>query len=155
MKMRPRAGICGLCLGAIFAVGAQAQSIIDQGSLESVTVGDFVRLTGMLKKPAETVCILSPYQSSVRDTESVGWQINAHLRATSYVADEGHWALAFVKGDTVDVQKFRRSERLDMEAGDASLPLSFRPRNCVVVDRAGITKVRRSGRNYLILGEMQ
>ena len=154
---RPMRSLGAFCFFLMLIVSwdSRAQQVIDQRELENIKVGEVVRLNGLLKKPAGTVCVLYPYQTSLHEKGSLGRQINTHLEAVNYSADEGHWAFVFVDGDNVSVQRFRRSERLDIRSGHESLPLGFRPLNCTTVAQAGVAKVQVSNRNYLVLGEIQ
>jgi hypothetical protein len=141
----------------LFGADSNAQQVIDQRALEDVKVGEIARLDGRLKKPAETICVLQPYQDSLREEGPLGRLVNAHLAATKYSADKGHWAFVFVDGDAVSVLRFPRSERFDMSTGDASLPsLRSRAAECAPAARAGLWKGKGfSNRDVVVFGEVR
>jgi hypothetical protein len=150
-------GVCYLLVAILLGWGARAQQVVDQRTFEEMKVGEVIRLDGVLKKPTETICVLQPYQGTLSGDEPVQRQVNAYLAASKYSSDEGHWALAFVEGGTVSVQRFKRSSRLDIATGDASLPsLSFKATTCAALARAGLWKGRNSSnRDVVVFGEVR
>ena len=153
-----RLALVGTCwLPALaFSCKCQAQPLIDQKQLqENIQVGQIARLSTILKRETGTVCVLLPYQNSLPESDPHSAPINAYLAATRYQSNEGHWALVFVDGDAVNVARFNRSETLDVDSGDPSLPKGFRPTKCAEIAHAGIAKVAAFGRIRLVLGELE
>ena len=148
-------GVCYLLVAIFLAWDVRAQ-VVDQRTLEEMRVGEVIRLNGMLKKPSETICVLQPYQETLSGDGPVQRQVNAYLAASKYSSDESHWALAFVEGGTVSVQRFKRSNRLDVATGHPSLPsLSFKATTCAALARASLWKGSDwgSNRDIVVFGE--
>ncbi len=103
----PSAEICCLLLVLIVGCSSKEPQVIDPTDLKNIKLGEVVHLSGMLKKPAEAVCVLTPYRDALDESESLSRQVNAHLKAMNYAGDEGHWALAFVNADAATVQIVR------------------------------------------------
>lgn len=95
----------------------------------------------MIKKPAEAVCVLTPYRDALDEREPLSRQVNAHLRAMKYAGGEGDAAFVFVNGETVTVQTFRMSSRLRIIPHHEGVPRNFRSVDCTRVARALVTKV--------------
>jgi len=144
-------GMCCLLLALIVGCSSKEPQMIDPRDLERIKPGEIVQLSGMLKKPAEGVCALYPYQNAIDDKEPLARKVNARLAEMKYEGDEGHWAFVFIRGDNATVQRFSRGE-LDIASGHESLPRTFKAVDCAIVSRAIVIKYQVYGRPTLILG---
>lgn len=126
--------------------------LIDPKDLQNIKLGEVIRLDGLLKKPAEAVCVLTPYRSRLDEREPLSRLVNAHLKAIKYFGDtEGAQAFVFVNGDTVTVQPVRAPGVTIVAHHEGALRL-VKPVQCTLVTRAVLTKVD-SFVPSLILGE--
>ncbi len=142
--------------------GDEPQMISRSDLLEKIKIGEAVRVSNLVSKTVETICVLYPYQDLVSESMPHANKINAHLKVTNYIADEGHWAFVFVENDAVVVSKYKRSEKLDILASNEiqatrieSLPKGFEPINCVAFADASIAKIETRNRVFLTLGEIK
>jgi hypothetical protein len=133
-------GICCLLLVLIVGCSSKEQQIIDPKDLENIKLGEVVRLSGLLKRPAEAVCVLAAYRDRLDDGEPLSRQVNAHLTAMKFGLHEGGWALVFVDGDKVSVQTFKERDH-NMVTRHEGVPRNFKPVQCTSVARALVTKV--------------
>jgi hypothetical protein len=147
----PSASIGCLLLALIVGCNSKEPQVIDPRDLERIKPGEIVQLSGMLKKPAEGVCVLYPYQNAIDEKEPLARKANARLAEMKYESDEGHWAFVFIRGDNATAQRFSRGE-LDIASGHESLPRTFKAVDCATVSRAIVIKYRVYGRPTLILG---
>jgi hypothetical protein len=153
-KRKPVFGSFSILLVGLLSWTAQGQELDNRKALmQNIKVGEAVRLSALIKRPMDAVCVLYPYQPSLNEQDPLSLKINAHLSATHYSADEGHWALIIVEGDRVLVEKFKRSDELDIRSGSDSTPPGFKPGRCIPAAQAAFAKVQMSNRNYLVLGE--
>jgi len=136
----------------IVGCSSKEEQMIDPNDLANIKLGEVVRLSGMLKKPAEAVCALNDYAGRLDEKEPLSRRVNAHLTAMKFALDEGRWALVFVDGDKVNVQTFRKS-RLNFVPRHEGVPRNFKPVDCTSVPRALVTKVEYIFAPTLILGE--
>jgi hypothetical protein len=124
--------------------------LIDPSDLAKVQIGNVVHLSGLLKEPAEKVCLLTPYRDRLEETEPLSQQVNAHLKAVDLYLDDNGFALVFVNGDGVRVQRVRKVST--WHPWDQQVSRIFKPLGCSSVDRA---LVARSSTGYLIFGEQR
>lgn len=157
-------GMCWMLFAPMLGCESrERQKMMSESVLrEKIKVGDVARVGDILKKSNGTVCVLYPYQLSVSESVPHSAQINAHLKATNYVADESHWSLVFIENDTITVSTFKRSEKLDILATHEirpvhkeNIPQGFEPMNCAPMALAGIAKIDVQNRIYLILGKIK
>jgi hypothetical protein len=143
-----------LCVLPVLFFGRDAEAqTIDPKDLENIKVGELVRVSDLLKKKVDAVCVLRPYQDSLYGSTPIDLLVNAYLKKINYREDEGHWAFIFLDDDKVTMQRFARSERLDIASGDASLPRKFKAVACASAAQARVIKLPASNRTYLIFGE--
>lgn len=124
--------------------------MIDPSDLAKLQVGDAARLGDLLKEPAEKVCFLTPYRNRLEETDSLSQQVNAHLKAIDLYLDDNDFALVFVNGDKVRIQRVRKVSTWSPWDQEASA--NFKPFGCATLDRA---VVARSSNGYLIFGEQR
>lgn len=154
----------GLALGAVVTILVivvllldskyEGQQLIDPSALAKIQIGDVVRLSELLKEPAEQVCFLGPYQNKLAETEPLSQQVNAHLKAIGFELLDNGFALVFVHGDKVSVQY------LNVGPNNVSIWFPwhqdvsriFKPLGCAGVERALVTK---SDGNSLLFGEQR
>lgn len=132
----------------------QDAQMFDPSDLAKMQIGDVVRLSELLKEPAEKICFLTPYQDRLEEAEPLSQQVNAYLEAIDLRLEDGGFALVFVKGDKVSVQR----------PGRGLNPIStwhpwnqegsriFKPLGCTTIDRA---LVFRSSSGHLLFGEQR
>ena len=126
--------------------------MVDPKDLKNIKLGEVVRLSEMLKKPAEGVCVLTPYRGRLDEDEPLSRQVNTHLTAINYFGDtDGAQAFVFVSGDTVTVQAVS-TPGVNIVAHHEGVPRTFKPVQCTTVARALLTKVD-SFVASLLLGE--
>lgn len=107
----PRRWLCrGICsIPLALATGCRREEndpqVIDPADLDRIKLGDVVRLSELLKEPAEKVCLLRPYRDRLMHTEPLSDQVNAYLKQKGIWLDEGEFALVYVDGDKVTVQR--------------------------------------------------
>jgi hypothetical protein len=134
------AGICWGFLALIVGCSPKEPEMIDPRDLEKIKLGEVVRMSEMLKRPAEAVCVLAAYRDRLDETEPFSRQVNAQLTAMNFTLHEGGWALAFVNGAKVDVQTFKQRHHY-MVTWHEGVPRNFKPVHCTSVARALVTKV--------------
>jgi hypothetical protein len=129
---------CGLLLALVCACDPNdAEPMINRSDLENVKVGEVVPLKPLLKKPAESVCVLHPHQESLTETTGpLAAKVNAHLAKKHYVDDDPLWALVFVDAGTVTVQVFDTSEKLNLCRGPRSFSKEIREAECTTASDA-------------------
>lgn len=146
---------CAFVLGIIATLldwEPRDAQMFDPSDLAKMQAGDVVRLSELLKEPAEKVCLLGPYQNRLPETEPLSQQVNAHLEAIDLkLLDEG-FALVFVNGDKVSVQRPGRGlNRVSAwHPWNQEVSRIFEPLGCVTVDRALVIK---SPSGHLLFGE--
>ena len=128
--------------------------MIDPSDLAKLRIGDAARLSELLKEPAEKVCFLTPYRDRLAEAEPLSQQVNAHLKAIDLYLDDNGFALVFVNGDKVGVQRLGRKPNpvSIWHPWDQEASRLFKPLGCTSVDRA---LVARSSSGYLIFGEQR
>jgi len=131
--------------------GPKQPQLIDPKDLEMIKPGEVAHLSGMLKGPAEAVCVLTAYRDRLDETEPLSRQVNAYLTAMKFTLHEGGWALAFIDDDKVSVQTFKQRKH-NMVIWHEGVPRNFKPVDCTSVARALVTKVEFVG-PALIFGE--
>jgi hypothetical protein len=146
---------CGLLLALVCACDPNGdEPMISRSDLENVKVGDVVQLKPLLKKPAESVCVLHPHQASLSETKGpLAETVNAHLAKKHYVDDDPLWALVFVDDGTVTVQVFDTSEKLSLCRGPRSLSKEIQEVQCTAASDARVTIAYRFGGPCLLFGE--
>jgi hypothetical protein len=136
----PSLAICCAVLGLVVCCSPKHDQIIDPKDLENIKLGEVVRLSGLLKRPAEAVCVLAAYRDRLDEGEPLSRQVNAHLTAMKFGLHKGGWALVFVDGDKVSVQTFKERDH-NMVTWHEGVPRNFKPVQCTSVARALVTKV--------------
>jgi hypothetical protein len=124
----------------IVGCSAKEPQMIDPRDLENIKFGEVVRLGGLLKAPAESVCVLTAYRDRVDDAEPLSRLVNTHLTAKKFFLGEGGWALAFVNGDKVSVQTFLQRKHYMVTWHEGARRI-LRPVQCTSVARAVVTKM--------------
>ena len=127
--------------------------MIDPSDLAKIQVGEVIRLSELLKDPAEKVCLLTPYQNSLNEAEPLSQLVNAHLKAIGFELLDNGYALVFVHGDKVSAQRIDSPNRVsDWHPWHQEASRIFKPLGCASVERAFVT---RSSSTYLIFGEQR
>jgi hypothetical protein len=154
-RRRPLLAACGLALTLVCACEPNDEEpMISRSDLENVKVGEVVTLKPLLKKPAESVCVLHPHQESLSETKGpLAAKVNAQLAKKHYVDDDPLWALVFVDGGTVTVQVFDTPEKLSLCRGSRNLSKEVREVECTAASDARVTKAYRFGGPCLVFGE--
>jgi hypothetical protein len=154
-RRRSLLAACGLLLALVGGCDPNdAEPMISRSDLENVKVGEVVQLKPLLKKPAESVCVLHPHQESLSETRGpIAEKVNAHLAKKNYVDDDALWALAFVDGGIVTVQVFDTSEKLSLCRGPRSFSKEIREVECIAASDARVTKAYRFGGPCLLFGQ--
>ena len=111
-------------------------------------MNEVVRLRELLKEPAEQVCLLTPYRDRLDETEPLSDRVNAQLKAIDLTLQDGGFALVFVNGDKISVQRLIGQHNLTNwheAAGRVSKRLG-----CANVDRVLVIRVYDG---WLVFGE--
>jgi hypothetical protein len=135
--------VASVCCAAITVAGCwpkKEPQIIDPADLDKITLGDVVRLSDLLREPAEKVCLLSPYLDRLDETEPLAGQVNAHLKAMDLTLQRGAFALVLVKGDKVSVQLLGAA-RHNMQRWHEAAGRVAKRLGCADADRVLVTKV--------------
>lgn len=143
-------GICSVAL--VLASGCRSKKepqMIDPADLDKIKIGEVVRLREILKEPAENVCLLSPYRDRLGEAEPLSHQVNAHLTAMGLMLQDGGFALVFVNGDKVSVQRLGET-RHNVSAWHEGAGRILKPIGCTSVERVLVTRVHD---NWLVFGE--
>jgi hypothetical protein len=111
----------------------------------------------LLEPDVETVCVLQPYQDQLTTRDSVAERLNVQLRAQAFKADEGHFIFAFIRNHTLELDKIKRSNRLDIFGvrplpTGTFLPDQFAQAECSPAHTAAILKVVYRERVYVVFG---
>ena len=153
-RLRPLLAFCGMLLALVCACDRNDEPMIGRSDLENVKVGELVQLKPLLKKPAESICVLHPHQQALSETKGpIADRINAQLAKKHYVDDDALWALVFVDGGTVTVQVFETSEKLNLCRGPRSFSREIREAECTGAGDARVTRGYRFGGPCLLFGE--
>jgi hypothetical protein len=154
-RRRPPLASCGLLLALVCACDPNGnEPMISRSDLENVKVGEVVQLKPLLKKPAESICVLHPHQESLSETKGpLAEKVNARLAKKHYVDDDPLWALVFVDGGTVTVQVFDTSEKLNLCGGPRSFSKEIKEVECMAASEARVTRTYRFGGPCLLFGE--
>ena len=145
-------GIWCVVLMLTAGCGSQEPQVIDPKDLQNIKLGEVVRVDGPLKKPAEAICVLTPYRSRLDEREPLSQLVNTHLKGIKYFGDtESAQAFVFVNGDAVTVQPVRTPGVTIVAHHEGALRL-IKPVQCTAVARAVLTKVD-SFVPALVLGE--
>ncbi len=145
LKTRPSrrwrsAGLGCLLLVLFVGCSSKEEQIVDPRDLQNIKLGEIVHLSGMLKKPAQAVCVLTAYRDRLNEEEPLSRRVNAHMTAKKFALHEGAWALAFVDSEKVSVQTFS-DRKYYMVTSHEGVPRNFKPVQCMSVARALVTKV--------------
>jgi hypothetical protein len=124
-------------------------------ALQAMKTGEIVRLTDIVKEPANAVCVLTPYENVISEKNELARRANTHLMSSKYEADEGHWAIVVISDEAVRVHRFKRSRHLDLDLGYEGSPFGFKPARCASMGRGAILKFDRKDRPTVVLGEIQ
>ncbi len=159
------AAVISLLIAVIFfgACSDQSGFSINEKTLrDRIKIGELISIGGLLNKAEDRICILYPYQSSLSGKDSMTVKINNYLKSVSYSADEGHWAFVYIGANVISIDRFKRSERLDILAPHEinenlkmKLPDRFQPTSCSFVKVGKFLKLNVSDRNYLVMGEIK
>ena len=128
--------------------------MIDPSDLTKIQIGDIVRLSELLKSPAEKVCFLTPYQNRLAETEPLSRLVNAHLKAIDLYLDDNGFALVFVNRDKVRAQRIGKKPNpvSTWHPWNQGVSRIFKPLGCATVERALVT---RSPSGHLLFGEQR
>jgi hypothetical protein len=147
------AGICSV--SPALASGCRSKKeplIIDPTDLDRINAGEVVSLRALLRQPAEQVCLLTPYRDRLEEVEPLSHQVNPHLKAMNLTLQDGGFALVFVNGDKVSVQRLSEV-RHDIVAWHEGAGRILKSLGCASVDRVLVTKVIDPLWPRLVFGE--
>lgn len=132
--------------------------ILPESALYNLKTGEMVSVSSLVKIRFDELCFLAPNQQSVSAAEPSSEKINAFLRKNNYLGDENHWAMLFISGDIIHLERYERAEQLDM-MGDHELAGNrqhwsngFTPAVCAPAHTASLLKIRLRDRDFIILG---
>ena len=82
LKTRPSrrwrsAGLGCLLLVLFVGCSSKEEQIVDPRDLQNIKLGEIVHLSGMLKKPAQAVCVLTAYRDRLNEEEPLSRRVNA------------------------------------------------------------------------------
>lgn len=141
MSIRHATVLVLCCLALMVGCKPNDPQVIDPKDLQAIRLDEVVRVQGLLKRPAEAVCVLTPYVARLDETEPLSRQVNAHLAAIDYFgADDSAQAFVFVNGDTVTVQRVNATG-VDLGAWHEGVLRVIKPVQCTAVAQAVLMKV--------------
>ncbi|MBZ9793072.1 hypothetical protein K9B32_23695 [Rhizobium sp. 3T7] len=120
-----------------------------------------IRKMGTLTAPDfEAVCILRPYQDRLDISGDLAARVNVHLAKVEYSSDEGHFAFVFVRKQGIEMERIKRSQKLDFfgnrklpAAISDAVPHNFSQEDCASGPSAAIIKIRFDDRTYFLFGQ--
>ena len=156
------AGIAFALLCVASCGNSASNQLITQKKLwDAVRPGTVTPLAELLPEVSTGyVCAMGPYEEETRDTAPDGRRINEYLRSIHYQSDEGHWILAIVLPDRIEVSRFSRSDKLDFDGGGrllkadqaAAVQGNFSWASCMPLERAAFLWSRDGDRTYGTFG---
>ena len=123
--------------------------VVDPADLDRIKVGEVVHLRELLKEPAEKVCLLTPYRDRLDETEPLSQQVNDHLKAMNLSLQDNGFALVFVNGDKISVQRLT-GVRSSLTYWHEAVGRIFKRLGCANVDDVRVT---RTYDFWLVFGE--
>ena len=116
----------------------------------------FVKVTDLLEKNYEKICVLPPYGGEVfeEDNTSEVQKMNAYLKSIEYANDEGTWSLVVLNDKKVELFKFDRGN-IDIFSSNRSkyLPENFVEEMCSTSQDGYFYLSTVNKRKYITLGE--
>lgn len=135
-------------------------SSLHEALLETPT-GSIQKIGTLTAPDFEAVCILGPYQDRLNTSGDLAGRVNAHLANAEYVSDEGHFAFVFVRRQGMEIERIKRSEKLDFfdhrkmtAAVSEAVPHNFSQEDCVSGLSAAIIKIGFDDRTYFLFGQV-
>jgi hypothetical protein len=126
--------------------------MIDPSDLAKIQIGDVVRLSSLLKEPAEKACFLTPYRDRLDEAEPLGDLVNKHLKAIGLRLEDNGFALVIVNGNKVTVQRLG-GRKYYLAAWHEGAGRILKPLRCASADRVLVTKVVDPLWPTLVFGE--
>lgn len=143
-------------------IGCSAQKtdqILTEENLQKISVDSIVKLSDLIRKKSDFICVLYPYQELISEQYRENIVINKYLRDIKYQANESYWALVTLNAESPEILKFKRSKKLDIfslkqleNTGNKNLPNNFEIVDCAPFDQAAFFKISINNRIYLIFG---
>ncbi|CAN5761302.1 hypothetical protein BH11PSE3_BH11PSE3_02000 [soil metagenome] len=134
--------ICFLSLAAIGGCRPRQEvRIVDPAEFDVIKVGEVIPLRGLLKKPVDQICLLSPYRDRLDDAEPLSRLVNDRLKQISLELQDGAFGLVFVSGDEVEVQLLSGA-RYNIVPWHESAGRILKPLGCARTERIFVTKVQ-------------
>lgn len=127
--------------------------MIDPADLAKIEIGDVVRLSNLLKAPAERACLLTPYRDRLDETEPLADLVNAHLKAMGLRLQDNGFALVVVNGNQVTVQHLGGKKPYYLAAWHEGAGRILKRLHCADADRVFVTKVTDPLWPTLVFGE--
>lgn len=145
-----------ICAIVMSSLGYAGESSL-QNALREAPISKPVMLEPLLEPDVEAVCVLQPYQDQLTTRDGVAEGLNAQLRAQALTADEGHFIFALARNHSVELDRIKRSNRLDIFGmrplpTGISLPDQFVQAECSPPHTAAIVKVMYRERTYVVFG---
>ncbi|WP_373073160.1 hypothetical protein [Sulfurimonas sp.] len=116
----------------------------------------FVKVTDLLEKNYEKICVLPPYGWEVFEEHNTSevQRMNEYLKSIEYANDEGAWSLVVLNNKKVELLKFHRAN-IDIFSSNRSkyLPESFVEEMCSTSQDGYFYLSTVNKRKYITLGE--
>jgi len=116
----------------------------------------FLKVTNLLEKNYEKICVLPPYGWEVFEEHNTSevQKMNEYLKSIEYVNDEGTWSLVVLNNKKVELFKFHR-ENIDIFSSNRSkyLPENFVEEMCSTSQDGYFYLSTVNKRKYITLGE--
>lgn len=130
-----------------------------QNALREAPIGEPIMVETLLGPHVKAVCVLQPYQEQLTSGNGVVERLNAQLRTKALTADEGHFIFAIFRNHTLELDRIKRSSRLDIYGvrplpTGTSLPDHFVQAECSPARTAAVVKVMYRERAYVMFGTM-
>jgi hypothetical protein len=130
-----------------------------QNAIRDAPNGKPIMVETLLGPEVEAVCVLQPYQDQLTSGNSVAERLNVELRAQAVIADEGHFIFAIARNHTLELDRVKRSKRLDIFGArplptGTFLPDQFIQTECSPAHTAAVVKFMYGERTYVMFGTM-
>lgn len=144
---------CIFCLSTPSGPGKDFQEVVIK-----LPMGSRADVRTLVPNKFELVCALAPYQNEIHGYGEFDSAINAYLRETSYVAEEGKASILSIDQGQISLLSFYTNGNLDYMGPDEfsrhvqSSFKDFKSTYCAEYAQAKVLKFTFSNRTYITLG---
>ena len=128
--------------------------------IQQIELNNPIKIERVVESQFETVCILVPYQTFLKDDGDDQIKIiNREIESENLLIDEGHWHLILKASEKISFISERVSSSFGIKQGGFSdaenkffSEINFEPSSCVKFNEAYFLKYKQNDRIYLSLG---